>query len=203
MKAEAIHLLKKPLKTDLNDPVKNKNLWGALTEAGEEDTILMIATGVRLIRGDSFMALVNDRDERVDYYVSIKEFNIHGRPAVFQSLVWRNRASIFVKARDGYASFASFVFFEYLLPQKGFIIVSDNEQTEAGQSFWLLRLSEAFDKGYRAYVVQTKKNNQVVGEIPDFASVAPIVDKIWGDKKHHLRIIISKEAAFDTKKIKT
>lgn len=89
---------------------------------------------VRLIHGSGFFALVNDKKQSVDYSMNYEKVSIEGKLVLYQSLVWRDKGSAYTSAFRGYSSFAGYVFFEHLFPLSGFVIASDNEQSDDGST---------------------------------------------------------------------
>lgn len=138
--------------------------------------------------GKDFFALVNESNESVDYYVSLGQTSVSGRKAIFQSLVWRDDASLFTGPYRGYSSFAGYVFFEHIFPLSGFLIATDKEQIQEGRAFWMNRLKDAFRQGHLVYVVS---DGLVVAEILNFAEVRRLRDDLWAYKSYKVRLAIS------------
>jgi len=188
--ARAIHLRKKPLKTDFDNAKKNREVYGQLIYADEEDKVAKIDEGVYLVAGGDFFALVNENREAVEYYVSIGTTKVSKKPVLFQSLVWRDSSSKYTGSYKGYTSFAGYVFFEHIFPKSGFVIATDKEQTEQWQSFWFNRVRDAFRLGYHVYLVAKGK---VVDEMNDFEQVRDLRDKVWAHGSYTVRLAISQD----------
>lgn len=100
-------------------------------------------------------------------------------------------SSKYTGSYKGYTSFAGYVFFEHIFPRSGFVIATDKEQTEHGQSFWFNRVRDAFRLGYHVYLVAKGK---VVDEMKDFEQVRDLRDKVWEHGSYTVRLAISQDA---------
>jgi hypothetical protein len=99
------------------------------------------------------------------------------KPALTQVMLWRDN-NVVLKA-----GFTSRMFFGFILKRHG-AILSDKEQTEAGERFWKLRLEEAFEKKLKIAFVNF--NDQSVTEVTSAAHLQSFYAKAWGPNKVHL-----------------
>ena len=193
----AIHLLKKPLHTELNDRKENKKAYELLSRTEYFEPLEFLTPNVYLVEGEDLIALVNKETETIDYYVTLKKIKVEGINALYQSMLWRTGASKYVGAIKGHTSLAGYVFYQYVMPKSNMILISDSEQTDKGQSFWFNRLKEAFHKGYRVFII---KDHKVIAELPNYDEVIRLEDEIWGKGKRHIRLAIS-TLSFDVPKV--
>lgn len=89
---------------------------------------------------------------------------------------------------DAYAAgIGKKIFWDYLFPKHN-CVVSDSQQTTDGRSFWLYRISEAFDKGFTVKLVNTNdKTFVVVRNADELNRLSP---DIWGESKWFQRVVL-------------
>ena len=147
----------------LNESQNNRALYSAVVngrDITEEVPNLSLAPGYRLVRIDNRtpdkiknehfeLALVNDVTEEIAYYNRVifqPDTFLKCRP-VTQILVWRTQKP---KHRKILHTLAGIIFLEYLL-EKYDVIVSDQNQTHEGMSFWQARMYDALERGLHLY----------------------------------------------------
>ncbi|HBT4785508.1 TPA: hypothetical protein MB364_000808 [Klebsiella variicola subsp. variicola] len=179
----------------LNETPDNHALYSELARA--EDVAhdvpgVSLPPGYRIVRmenrlADSIpqthfeLALLNDLVEEVAYYNRVifqPDRFLNCRP-VTQILVWR---TLKPKHRAVVQNFARLIFMEYLLPRYD-VIVSDQNQTREGLSFWLSRMYDALELGLHLYAYDmlscelrplTTERELELGET-----------WLWGDAEHY------------------
>ncbi|EGG9814447.1 hypothetical protein ID007_004308 [Salmonella enterica] len=130
-------------------------------------------------------------DGETVYYVKLKEASniIPGVSHITQVGVWRTRTANMQKAVEGLAP----ALFAWLVERYN-VVISDDEQTRAGQRFWQYRLSEALDNP-RQHVYGwdgTKED----AEPEEITNTIDLVDHweplIWGTERdvHNNRLFI-------------
>lgn len=119
------------------------------------------------------------------YYVKyeVNTIPVINKPAVTQVAVWR-------QAGRGFDGVADDIFFKYLLPRYG-IIATDLYHTDAGHRFWLNRIKDALDTGFK--VLYLDLSSKKIIEIKDFQQVIELESSIWGkeDSYQTKRLLIS------------
>lgn len=96
--------------------------------------------------------------------------------AVTQVMLWRDDDEILA------ANFTSKMFFDFVLAKHA-AVISDKEQTEAGERFWKRRLVEAMQKQLAVAFVDF--NRQTVDQIESLDELRDVFKVAWGpDKKH-------------------
>lgn len=136
------------------------------------------------------VALLCDTTQRVAYYNRVVVTGYHDlnhRPAT-QVLVWR---SISPEHDEVLHNLARTVFFDYLLDRYD-VLVSDNQQTNEGQRFWLTQMLRALSIG--AYVYHYHLMSTALVQLHSDSDVKALRTVAWGgdDDHAHNLVIISK-----------
>jgi len=134
---------------------------------------------------DKFLVL-DDSKKKLAYLVQFKLDRFFGKRGVTQIKLWRDLT---------YSQLNELpheLFFQYLMPMAD-CIVTDRQQTEAGQSFWKKRIGEAFAKGLHVYALDLNTKKAPELSIEEFRATQ---DNYWGDQPKYqaLRLAISKDA---------
>ena len=111
-------------------------------------TLYELPSGYSLIHNDTKRVIYDMRFE-YNYYKFLNQ------KIVSQVRVWRDRKTSASK------NIAEKIFFEYLLPVHK-VVATDKEQSLYGKSFWELRISEAFEKGYNVYYIDVMKPRKLI-----------------------------------------
>lgn len=140
--------------------------------------------GHTLYKCDNKYAMIEDG--LVVYYVKYEKshVNILKSDAIQQVALWRDVDS-------EYNDVASVIFFDYLLPETGYI-VTDLYQTEYGQRFWESRIKDAFKRNLKVLYVNTQTNKVV--PILKMDDLYNLKNEIWGDGEQYQsrRVVIAK-----------
>lgn len=125
-----------------------------------------------------------------------KKISAVGREAMIQRGLWRDSAISAV------AGLPSKVFFEYLLDQTG-LIASDRRQSPDGQRFWILRISEALDKGLFVYLLNATGPRELT-RVHNRVQLDAMHGEIWGTT-HNFQtklLLISKQQLYPKEDVK-
>lgn len=179
---------------------RNRALYLSLADATEiahEVRDLILPPGYRLVRLDGRLdvpqthfelALLNDVSEEVVYYnrvVTVQDQALNCRP-VSQVLVWRTRKP---KHNAVLAGIPGKLFYGYLIERYD-VVVSDVNQTNEGMSFWLARMYEALEFGFRVYAYDVMSGE--LNNIRKDDDLGKYQSWLWGDAdsyQHRLAII--------------
>lgn len=139
--------------------------------------------------GDSYNGV--DETGRLVYQMKFKRTTIQGFKALYQCQVYNNRTVYF--RFKGYFTLAHYVFFEYFLKESKGCVVSDRQQTDRGESFWMRTLAEAMAAGFNVYY-----RDDVLKKTYKFTSESQIekaAKRVWGDEQKFeaIRLVITKE----------
>lgn len=85
------------------------------------------------------------------------------------------------------AGVAADIFWNILFPKFG-CIVSDNQQTKNGISFWEYRIKEALEKQLTVSMIDT--NDKKIISIKSLSELKDLTPNIWGTSKWFQRIVI-------------
>jgi hypothetical protein len=122
------------------------------------------------------------------YFVQFIDEKYRALPGrhVTQIAVWR-------RSRASYKGLASHTFWNHLFPIHG-LIMSDGQQTDSGQRFWVDRISEAFELGHYVYRVNLLDRSSLTHYKPtDYTEFRHWIDGLYGSKARYRyeRIVIS------------
>lgn len=98
------------------------------------------------------------------------------RIQISQVLLWRDPTPRLPDA------FTTHMFFNFVLKRHK-CVLSDKEQTPAGQRFWIRRMQEALRKNLRVALVDF--NTQSYEEVTDREHLAELVKRGWGDERSY------------------
>jgi len=157
------------------------------TEDGKVKSIGFFDSGTMYLTGDyanGYYFLVDN--ERVVYFVKYKRINAGGVQFGRQVLVWRDNES------SASAAFASFVFFQVLLPRFK-ALMSDTQQTPDGSRFWSTMIGFAHRKGLHVYAYDRSRPPTALYTIKNSRDLDLYRGLIWGRTDKHLRthVVIS------------
>ena len=145
---------------DMDDPATNTQLAKELFEDVTEK-LWETATHImfRTISGeDGCFSLYNKTTRQLDYVVNaVPQHSEFTGDFVTQTAVWRNTD---IPATVG---LSKKIFFNYILKMRG-IVVCHNRQTVDGQRFWLLRMTEADERGLMVGVLDV--HSGIIGWCP-------------------------------------
>ena len=149
--------------------------------------------GISLRIFPSEIALLDDNQEKVLYYVQFKEKEFHGRDSVTQIKLWSDPTSSYTDSIFKFGmKITTYVFFKILLP-KADMILSDAQQTQAGRRFWEKRVKDALSLSLCVFLVDQNLNKKI--KIKDLDQFNDLKEKWWGDEDTFLarRLAISKK----------
>ena len=168
-----------PTDFGLDDELENKRYGRQLISRGaipikkhsDDYTLYEIDRGYVLMRNDT-KEIVYQMEYRQQFFPGIS------RKAVRQIKVWRNQL---IPETNG---LAQDLFFNHLLYNFK-TIITDNEQTEAGEAFWRIRIGEALHKsGVLVYFADIQHPRQVV-KINNRQDYVKYRDLAYGDSKQY------------------
>lgn len=127
---------------------------------------------------DGIIFLYNIREKLIDYYVRYQSEN---RPVLGHTVT---QIGLFRRDGGGFVGITNRVFFQYLLIKYDGI-VSDKSQTQDGRRFWINRMGEAIEKGFK---VGLRDNNKYI--IYEETKYKTLVDfsiqhDAWGNTIQH------------------
>lgn len=125
----------------------------------------------------SYIILADEYGE-VAYFVRYRRVSHNGFRLGRQVLLLRNSRS---PAAGG---FAQHVFFDILLP-KYTALISDQEQTNKGQQFWLNAMQSAWARNLYVYFLDRRSRQTELHEIQDAVDLGFYEDDIWGSTRAH------------------
>ena len=163
----------KPLK---NTEEKVAKVWSAIKASNDFTELKKPGlNGYHMIEKDDQLLIVSPDWTRCVYYVNLETVTNLGNKAIRQIYVWS------AKDRQSGAS-SGLMFWDTLLPMFG-CIVTDTEQTDDGESFWLRRLQEAFRFGYNVSWIDARTLE--VKHMKDIDEVHSNSELIWGTTSKH------------------
>lgn len=139
--------------------------------------------------GNKYAIITRDAGQyqkpKIRYIVQYEKHKISllQHDAIQQVVVWR---------QFGYTGIAAKIFYEYLFKETG-CVITDYQQTDDGQKFWMDRIIVAFRRGFNVYFIDVLDPNRVIKQIKNDTELDNIVDIAWGDGQRYQekRIIIT------------
>lgn len=128
----------------------------------------------------SYLVLVEIDSGEILYFVRHKLIKANNKRFGRQVLVWRD------KQAPQAAKFASYVFFEYLLPKYG-ALIADQEQTERGRAFWQYAIAHAMDIGEHVYFLDRRSTPNRLIPIESQRELKFYEPQMWGTTEGHRR----------------
>lgn len=148
---------------------------------------------VKSLRKQQYRLIANGEKPETLYLVELKfrKDIVIGKITCTQIKVWRSTAHQYIKIIKDLPR----QFFAYLL-NTYCIMVTDEEQTDAGQRFWETMINWAFDKKYYVYASNGEEENRLLIPIKDMDDFyLNWMDLYWGkdiDIHTHRLVVISK-----------
>lgn len=117
------------------------------------------------------------------YFVRYKKINAAGFPRLGrQVLVWRDKNS------ELSVGFAHYVFFNILLNEFESLL-TDTQQTENGQRFWMFELDHALKhpNKYHVYFLDRRPAHGALVQLRTLQDISKHKSDLWGTSEAHLR----------------
>lgn len=188
------------LKKILDNEDSNKKMYRELTKKSTKKEILKIAPNGQLFWVGHKIFLVDNDNQRIDYYMQYEIQHIFKIKTVTQIAIWADYISQYINLPSG-ERVSKYVFFNILLPLTD-TIVTDALQTDDGRRFWINRVTESIKAGLHVYAVFKDKNR--IYKVDSLETLRKLKDDIWGDEKTYLnrKLFISTEEVLAEKQLR-
>jgi hypothetical protein len=140
---------------------------------------------VSLYRAPTYFFMLDHNRQELLFYLKYQRHTVNGKSCVTQLEIWREKASLAT------AGVTQIVFWDYLAKEFD-AVVSDQDQSVFGKSFWELRAAESFARGYKVSFLNMSTKVALV--CSDEEQFRDNLHRFYGeDEKFRLwRLVISK-----------